>query len=73
MINLVLILMVAVILIASNYTAFGYGLKIGKAMQEEIPEPPTTEIAKKTVKLVKGMNKSYIQKKEPKEEIGMFD
>lgn len=78
MINLITIIATVIILLISNYTAFGYGVRIGKAMQKEIPDPPLVEPArkfgKKLLKLAKPDKiKSYYMKKEDKEEIGMFD
>jgi hypothetical protein len=73
--DLLLFLAYAVVLIVTNYIAFGYGVRIGKAMQSDIPPPPLEEPIKKIrFKLATGLgSKVYIQKKEPREELGMFD
>jgi len=75
MTNLLYPLIIAILLIITNYIAFGYGVRIGKAMQKEIPSPPLSEPAKKLqLKLARGLKgKVFTEKKEPKEELGMFD
>ncbi len=76
MINIILIITISLILILSNYIAFGYGLKIGKAIKE-IPESPVEEIkksGKKAVRLVKDLKtRTYIPKYSEKERGGVFD
>jgi hypothetical protein len=78
MINLYTTLGIAILLIITNYLAFGYGIRIGKAMQKDIPLAPLVEPVKKAArgafKLAKNIkNKSYVQKKADKEEFGIFD
>lgn len=84
MINLFLIICIALLLLLSNYTAFGYGVRIGKAMQKDIPPvplaEPTKEVArvirkagKRVFKLVPNINELKALKKVDKEEINIFD
>jgi len=78
MFNILAIISVAVVMLISNYIAFGYGMRIGKAMQKEIPEAPLVEPVKKTGKKLLSLaidlkKKSYIQKKAVKEEFSIFD
>lgn len=77
MINLYLILAIAILLLISNYIAFIYGVRIGKAMQKDIPHVPIEPVknaAKSAYKLIKDWpKKSYLQKKAPKEEENFWD
>jgi hypothetical protein len=74
MINLFLILGITLILILSNYTALIYGIRLGKAMQRDIPPSPiqpAVEAVKKAYRAVKSKtHKSYYQKKAPKQDDG---
>jgi hypothetical protein len=77
MINLFIIISIALILLISNYTALIYGIRIGKAMQNDIPPVPI-EPVKKAVKSVHKLikdwpAKSYLWKKEPKQEENFWD
>jgi hypothetical protein len=78
MINLLTALAITLAFLLSNYLALGYGLRIGKALQKDIPPAPLVEPVKRAVtvgvklaKTVKG--KKYLQKKAEKEEVGIFD
>jgi len=70
MINLFLIIGITLILILSNYTALIYGIRLGKAMQKDIPPSPIIPVVKafkKAYKVIKSkVHKSYYQKKPPK-------
>jgi hypothetical protein len=68
-------LLLAVIFLTSNYISLIYGLKLGKSMQKDIPDPPlkqTVEAVKRHFR-VRKENKSYIKRKEKKEETSVFD
>jgi len=71
MINLLLILAIALILLISTYTALIYGIRLGKAMQKDIPPVPIEPVVsavKRAYKLIKSKgHKSYLQKKSPKD------
>ena len=77
MINLFLIIGIALILLISNYTAIIYGIRIGKAMQKDIPPVPIEPVVnavKNGYKLIKDKaSKSYLQKKAPKQEENFWD
>jgi hypothetical protein len=77
MINLFLILGNALIILISTYTALIYGIRIGKAMQKDIPPVPIEPVkkaVKRTFSLIKDLRRAYIQKTESKKEEGsMFD
>ena len=77
MINLFLILGNALILLISTYTALIYGIRLGKAMQKDIPPVPIEPVKKafkRTFSLIKDLRRAYIQKMESKKEEGsMFD
>jgi hypothetical protein len=77
MINLLLILGIALILLISTYIALIYGIRLGKAMQKDIPPvpiEPVKETVKKAYKVIKDKTKkSYIQKKAPKQEESFWD
>lgn len=72
MTELFLILGIALILIITNYTAFIYGVRIGKSMQKDIPPVPIEPVARAAKKAYTVVNekihKSYIQKKEVKKD-----
>jgi len=74
MINLFLIIGIALILLLSNYTALIYGIRLGKAMQHDIPPVPIESAVnafKGAYKLIKGkVHKSYYEKKAPKQDDG---
>lgn len=74
----------AILLLISNYLSFGYGVRIGKAMQKDIPPVPLAEPAKEVArvirkagkrvfKLVPNINELKALKKVEKEEINIFD
>jgi len=71
MINLLLIITIALILLISTYTALIYGIRLGKAMQKDIPPVPVEPVAnavRKVFKLIKDKtHKSYLQKKLPED------
>jgi hypothetical protein len=75
-----------IIFLISNYLSFGYGLRVGKAMQKDIPPVPLaepvkqtvraiTKLSKKTVKLVRDVSelKAVKRQKKEHEEHSMFD
>ena len=72
MINLFLILAIALILLISNYIALIYGIRLGKAMQKDIPPvpiEPAVKAVKRAYNAVKSKkHKSYYQKKPPKQD-----
>jgi len=71
------------VFVISNYVAFGYGLRIGKAMQKEIPPPPIAEPVKKVAekveeiagKAAEGVAKKKRRENEEEEEedLGLFN
>lgn len=71
MINLFLILTIALILLLSTYTALIYGIRLGKAMQKDIPPvpiEPAVNAVKRAYNLIRSkVHKSYLQKKVPKD------
>jgi hypothetical protein len=80
------ILSITIIFLISNYLSFGYGLRLGKAMQKDIPPVPLaepvkqtakaiTKLGKKTVKLVRDVSELKAVKRQKKdlEEHSMFD
>jgi beta-lactam-binding protein with PASTA domain len=77
MINLFLIIGIALLIIITNYIALIYGMRLGKAMQKDIPPVPVEPVANAAKKVYKRMRgwpvKSYYQKKEPKGEEYFFD
>jgi hypothetical protein len=77
---------IAIIFLISNYLSFGYGLRLGKALQKDIPPVPLaepvkqtakaiTKLGKKTVKLVRDVSelKAVKRSKKEPEEHSMFD
>ena len=72
MINLFLIISIALVLILSNYIALIYGMRLGKAMQKDIPPvpiEPAVKAVKRAYNAVKSKkHKSYYQKKAPKQD-----
>lgn len=57
-----------IVFLISNYVSFGYGVRIGKAMQKDIPPAPLVEPVKKVtkhaIKLVRDFKgKSFLVKK----------
>ena len=72
MINLFLILGITLILLFSTYAALIYGIRIGKAMQHDIPPVPIEPVVKafkNVYKLIKSKaHKSYYEKKAPKQD-----
>jgi hypothetical protein len=77
---------IIIIFLISNYLSFGYGMRVGKAMQKDIPPVPLAEpikqtakaiskLGKKTVKLVRDVNelKAVKRSKKEPEEHSMFD
>ena len=77
MINLFLLLGIAIILAASTYTALIYGIRLGKAMQKDIPTlpfEPVTNTVKKVYRAVKSkVHKRYKERKEYKKETNIWD
>lgn len=84
MINLFLIIGIALLLLLSNYLSFGYGVRIGKAMQKDIPPVPLAEPAKEVARIIRKAGKRVFRlvpninelkalKKVDKEEINIFD
>lgn len=82
MINLYLIIALAFYLV-SIFLSLNYGIRIGKAMQKEIPPVPLAEpagkvagivkkIGKRTVRLVNNIQELKATKKE-KQETNVFD
>lgn len=76
--TILFILLMILILLLSNYTALIYGLRLGKAMQKDIPPAPIVTTVKKAAlvsyKLIKNWpKKSYLQKKAKKEEDNFWD
>lgn len=53
MINILITIVISAAFLLTNYIAFGYGLRVGKAMQKDIPETPLVETVKKAYKMVK--------------------
>jgi hypothetical protein len=72
MINPLYILAFILLLLASNCFFLIYGLRLGKAMQKDIPESqaaPVTKAAKGVFRLIRDkVHKSYLQKKADKED-----
>ena len=72
MINLLFTLTIAVVIIISNYIALIYGMRLGKAMQKDIPPvpiEPAVKAVKRAYNAVKSKkHKSYYQKKAPKQD-----
>jgi len=72
MINLLFILTIALVIIISNYIAIIYGIRLGKAMQKDIPPvpiEPAVKAVKRAYNAVKSKkHKSYYQKKPPKQD-----
>lgn len=72
MINLWLVLGITLFIITTNYAALIYGIRLGKAMQKDIPASPAKPVAeaiKKAFKLIRDRpHKSYFQKKAPKQD-----
>ena len=72
MINLLFTLTIALVLILSNYTALIYGIRLGKAMQKDIPPvpiEPAVKAVKRAYNAIKSKkHKSYYQKKAPKQD-----
>jgi hypothetical protein len=84
MINPLYILAFILLLLASNCFFLIYGLRLGKAMQKDVPTTPLTEpvkeavgvlkkIGKRTVRLVSDMKELKALKKGEKEETSVFD
>jgi beta-lactam-binding protein with PASTA domain len=72
--QIIFTLLLLLFFIFSNYISLIYGIRLGKAMQKDIPKVPVEPVvqaakkAKKAVKLIKDWpKKSYLQKKEPKQ------
>ncbi len=78
----------ALLFLISNYLAFGYGVRIGKAMQKEMPPAPLVEPTKKAArgltemarrggkrmfKLVRNIGEAKAFKKAPKKEESVWD
>jgi hypothetical protein len=72
MINLLFTLTIALVLIISNYIAFIYGMRLGKALVKDIPPvpiEPAVKAVKRAYNAVKSKkHKSYYQKKVPKQD-----
>lgn len=86
MINTYISLSLAFALLLSNYLSFGYGLRLGKALQKDIPPVPLAvpaektvkaiaKLGKRTVRLVKDISelKAVKRKKREAEETSIFD
>jgi hypothetical protein len=72
MINVWFALAIALTVIITNYIALIYGIRLGKAMQKDVPESPAAPVskaAKGVFKLIRDkVQKSYLQKKADKED-----
>lgn len=75
MATILIALICAFVVLATNYIALIYGLKLGKSMQKDIPEQPFKPVVNAVAKGFKLIRekKSYIKKKEKKEEVSIFD
>jgi len=84
MINLYLIITLAIILPFVTFLSLNYGIRLGKAMQKDIPSVPLAEPAKKvsgivkkignrTVRLVSDIKELKALKKGVKEETSVYD
>lgn len=77
MINVLIFLILAIALLVNTIIMLQWGIRIGKAMQKDVPENPMQPVVnavKKGFKLVRDREKkSYLQKKGDKKEFNIWD
>lgn len=82
--NTLIFLLFAIILFADTILMLSWGIRIGKALQKDIPPVPLAEpvekavgivkkIGKRTVRLVSDIKELKALKKGEKEEVNVFD
>jgi hypothetical protein len=75
--SILLIIVILLTFIVSNYISLIYGLRLGKALQKDIPSIPVEPIVKASKKIARlardKCKKQYVQKKESKEEYNFWD
>ena len=75
MFDVVISVSVIVLMLITHSIVLNYGLRLGKAMQKDIPPAPLAETVRKVYKMVKKTDEEKERKKreDPGKPIGMYD